>query len=140
MSNFQWLDCMSVGVVEFDTDHKHAIHMISRISAMLEQGRTRDAYNLATALLEDAQDHVEREERFLRAIGFPGVDTVIPAQKASLSNIERLADRILREPRRCQELAVEMINAFVAYLLRADINYKSYVDAAGLRDTPLPRA
>jgi len=125
---------MSVGVTEFDDDHKQVIVMLGEIKDAIGRGDRRLAHEYSQTLLKLAGDHVEREEAFLTRIGFPGTRTVIAAQKASLAKIVALADKILADPDHAAEAAAAMGRAFVDYLLRADINFKSYVDAAGLRD------
>ena len=133
-SNLRWLGSMSVGVTEFDDDHKRVIVMLREITDAIGRGDRHLAHETSLTLLKLAGDHVEREEAFLSRIRFPGTRTVITAQKASLANIVALADKILADPDHATEAAAAMGRAFIEYLLRADINFKSYVDAAGLRD------
>ena len=132
--HLHWLDVMSVGRAEFDHDHQQIIEALSHIRGALERGDGGAAYDLAAGLLKLAGDHVDREEAFLRRIRFPAVDVVVSAQRASLSNIADLVARIPAEPTRAAKMVTQMEMAFVNYLLRADINFKSYVDVAGLRD------
>jgi hemerythrin len=114
---FQLRNSKSVGVAEFDNDHQAMLRLLEKIAVALKEGSQERAGALTDELLALARDHTAREEAFLRRIGFPGVEAVIAAQQDSLLRIAAMQD------------------ALVAYLLRADINYKSFVEAAGLSDT-----
>jgi hypothetical protein len=57
---------------------------------------------------------------------------VIAAQQDSLSRIAALKDAT---PGEGPDLIASMEDALVEYLLGADINYKSFVEAAGRSDT-----
>jgi hypothetical protein len=57
---------------------------------------------------------------------------VIAAQQDSLSRIAALKDAT---PGEGPDLIASMEDALVAYLLRADLSYKSFVEATGCSDT-----
>ena len=128
-----WRNSMSVGVAEFDRDHQGML-LLQEIAAVLAAGDQAHARSLTANLLALAEDHTAREVAFLRRIGFPEVEVVIAAQQDSLSRIAALKDAT---PGEKPDLIASMEEALVAYLLRADINYKSFVEAAGRSDTPL---
>jgi len=134
MGGLRWLDSMSVGRSEFDNDHQAVIAALAAIRTAIEAGEVGEAHQLVIRLMTLADDHILREEAFLRRIGFPGIEPVIKAQKDSLSKIAALADLIQAEPGKAATVIFSLEQAFVSYLLRADINFKSYVEAAGLRD------
>jgi hypothetical protein len=56
---------------------------------------------------------------------------VIAAQKELLSHVAGLKTA---EPEDASAIISTMEEAFVAYLLRGDVNYKSFVEFAGLSD------
>lgn len=134
MNDIRWLDSMSVGVHEFDDDHQQVIGLLHDIALAAQGGDPKRAHALALHLSALAAEHIRREDVFLQRIGFPGVDHVTAAQHENLGKIAALADDLLARPREAADIAMRMSQAFVAYLLRADINYKSYVEAQGLCD------
>ena len=124
---------MSVGVAEFDGDHQRMLLLLlQEIAAVLAAGDQAHARALTANLLALAEDHTAREEAFLRRIGFPGVEMVVAAQQDSLSRIAALKDAT---PGEGPDLIASMEDALVAYLLRADLSYKSFVEATGCSDT-----
>jgi hemerythrin len=128
----KWQESMSVGVVEFDRDHQHMLGLAQETVAALAEGDQRLARELMNSLLVFAADHTARETAFLRRIGYPGVDHIASVQRDALSRIATLNQAA---PEEAGEQIAALEDTFVAYLLRADINYKSFVEAAGLSDT-----
>lgn len=128
----RWVDSMSVGVAEFDRDHQHKLLLMEQIAAAVAEGGQERAYALVDSLLAFAKDHTTREEAFLRRIGFPALEELLAAQQQALSPIARLKDAA---PEEQPKMVATIEDALVAYLLRADINYKSFVEAAGFSDT-----
>jgi hemerythrin len=123
---------MSVGFAKFDRDHQHMLLLADEIWTALSEGGQEHARALVDRLLALAGEHIAGEEAFLRRIGFPGVEAILAVQRDSLSRIAALKDAMAGD---AQTLLAEMRDAFVTYLLRADINYKSFVEDAGESDT-----
>lgn len=134
MNDIRWLDSMSVGIAQFDDDHRRVINLLGAIVAAAERGENGHAVELAEQLIAVATDHVRREDTFLRQAEFPGADGVIGVQKANLANLSALAATLRDNPSKACDVASAMSREFVAYLLRADINYKSFVEHMGLAD------
>jgi hemerythrin-like metal-binding protein len=130
--DLQWRESMSVGVAEFDRDHQHLLGLAQKLVAALTEGAQGRARELINSLLVVAADHTIREQAFLRGIGYPEVDHVAAVQREALSRIAMLNEAA---PEETSKQIDAMGGAFIAYLLRADINYKSFVEAAGLSDT-----
>jgi len=132
MGDFRWLESMSVGVDEFDSDHKRCIALLDEIRTALGEGRLSEARETSQALLHLVEDHVCREEAFLQRLGYPNTETVINAQKDSMARIKAVSEMIVERPQDAGVFVTTMQNAVIAYLLRADINFKSFVQAVGL--------
>lgn len=130
MSTFSWLDSMSVGVEEFDADHRNFVETLGKIGAALDAGRTAEARLLCETLLNQTRNHCAREEVFLRKIRFPTIDHVLAVQAQSIANLRTLADSIANTPGQAAATIRGMQVVLVEYLLHADINYKSFVEAA----------
>jgi hemerythrin-like metal-binding protein len=128
----RWQESMSVGVAEFDRDHQRMLDLAQKTIAVLAEGARGRARKLIDSLLIFTADHTAREEAFLRRISYPRVEDVAAVQRDAVSRIAALKEAAPEDARK-QIAAIE--DAFVAYLLRADINYKSFVEAAGLSDT-----
>lgn len=134
MNEFRWLDSMSVGIAEFDDDHRRIVALLGRIAEGLERGDQTTAIGLAAELTDLVSDHIRREGAFLRRIKFPDADNVVAVQHENMARLCALADGMRTQSGDGGQIAMDMTKAFVAYLLRADINYKSFVEHMGLTD------
>lgn len=130
----EWGPEMSVGRVEFDDAHKNMIVLLTRIHEALVERRIDDALTLAERLSSEAATHTGREETFLRDSGYPDVDMVVDAQRASLARIAELGKLLAADPVTADEAVLEMRLNFIDYLLQADINFKSFLLSEGLTD------
>jgi hemerythrin-like metal-binding protein len=129
-----WLDSMSVGILEFDADHREFIDLVNAIAVKQEERDLKGVQELGRRLKTLAVNHQRREEDFLTQIGYPNKDQLIAAQSGSLERIARLIDAMSTDPKDADLRVQDMQNALVEYLLCADINFKSFIEAAGLSD------
>jgi hemerythrin len=127
----RWMDSMSVGVTEFDNDHKQMLRLMKEIAADLRRGKEEPARDRIIDLQALTQGHIVRERAFLQRVGFPQLEAAIAAQEELLAHIAILKV-VARKDARAMISAME--DAFVTYLLRGDLNYKSFVEFAGLSD------
>lgn len=134
MNEIRWLDSMSVGVAEFNDDHRRIIALLGEIAIAVDRGEHDAAVGLAEQVVAVAADHIQREDAFLRQVEFPGADDVIGVQRRNLENLAALTVQLRDNPAGASVIAQNMAREFVAYLLRADINYKSFIEHTGLSD------
>lgn len=129
-----WVDALSVGVEEFDQAHREQLNGISEIEDVLGQGDRAGATRLLRNLIGHLTTHQAEELALLERVSYPALDDIRAMQASTLSRLNNLTQRIetgggLQEARR---IAMELRMAFVDYLLKGDINFKSYLDMAGL--------
>lgn len=136
MAELQWLESMSVGIAEFDDAHKGFIAALHEIAAALEAGRPDEAERLGLAFFAVAQEHANRELGFLARHGYPGIDLVRKTQLTTQTRILSLLTAIQADPAAALAMIGDMQQMVVAYLLRGDINFKSFVQ--DLRDQGRP--
>ncbi|ARJ64667.1 hypothetical protein WV31_02765 [Magnetospirillum sp. ME-1] len=134
MSTDFWVDALSVGVDEFDRAHREQLNTIGEIEAALGQGDRKGACALLDRLLRHLVGHQAEEMDLLVRTDYPGIDHIRQVQAANVARLERLKETVeagasLPDARR---VATEMRMAFVDYLLKGDINFKSHLDMAGL--------
>lgn len=130
----EWHKAMSVGVAEFDADHQRVISLLTDIHESLRCRERGRAAELAAELMKVAAAHAAREEEFLRASGYPGVDEVVKAQREGMDRVAELARMLENDAAAADDAILEMRLAFIDYLLQADINYRAHVRDAGLSD------
>lgn len=132
---FHWLNIMSVGVAEFDNDHKQFIAILTELETVLGAGDGERAKALGDDLMILCRDHCAREKAFLEKINYPDAANVLAAQQNSLTQVQELVEKIPCCADNALTLAKKIQAAMIDYLLKGDINFKSYVEAFGFSDT-----
>jgi hemerythrin len=88
MAFLEWRSEFSVGVVEFDMQHRQLISIINRLHDAMMQGAPPQALRpILRELVNYTKHHFDREEIALRTSGYPGY-------AAHRIEHERLADRV----------------------------------------------
>lgn len=133
MSTDLWVDALSVGIDEFDRAHREQLNTIGEIEAALGRGDRPEAAALLELLLQRLTLHQAEEMDMLVRTSYPGIDHIRDVQSANLARLGRLKEQVengghLPDARR---IATEMRMAFVDYLLKGDINFKSHLDMVG---------
>lgn len=128
MGKYRWLDAMSVGIDEFDTDHgKFFATLYALDDALMNEDRDK-ALTLSDDLLALMQDHMQREIDYLRQCNYPGLDKILEAQTQSSAAVEKLHYLVRHDPQGAMHAIFDMQSSLMNYLLDGDTNYKSFVE------------
>ena len=72
---FRWDDAFSVGVDEFDGDHRHLLELGNAVYDAVTEGQEHEAVTrLLAGFEEESSRHFAREEELMRATGYPLLD------------------------------------------------------------------
>lgn len=74
MSPIQWSPALAVGVDEIDAQHQELFRRAERFVSALRSGDSAEVSPLLRYLGEYVVEHFTAEERFMREIGFPGLE------------------------------------------------------------------
>jgi hemerythrin len=108
---------------------------LTELEIVLGAKRMERAKELGDALMALCHDHCAREKAFLERICYPNAEDILAAQQDSLARVQELIDQMSSPSDKAVELARDMQKALIEYLLKGDINFKSYVEAFGYSDT-----
>jgi len=134
---------MTVGVPELDDGHKEFFRHMSAIIAALHDQSFAEAERICRSMFAMAAHHSEAEEALLRRLDYPCLQNVIDVQVELAERLKRLLTLIIRRSPEAHGFAAGTLEALVAYLLRGDINFKSFIqemrDAGRLTEPPSAR-
>ncbi|MGB8275634.1 MAG: bacteriohemerythrin [Alphaproteobacteria bacterium] len=130
---FEWSEGMSVGVPLLDSDHKTLIRIINRLHESLQAHAGND---VLSAIFDDLMAYIEyhfaREEKVMKACGFPGYETHSEEHADFTFRIHNARERYLGGSN--PELTVELLDYLKRWLsyhiLIQDMAYKPYATAA----------
>jgi hemerythrin len=67
-----WSDKLSVGVKQFDEEHKQLVRLINQLHDAMKTGQGKQVIsNILQGLISYTQNHFATEERLMRAHGYP---------------------------------------------------------------------
>lgn len=128
MSRFEWNNEMSVGVPSLDTDHRCLIRIINLLDGIGPIDTIRTVDTVLDTLLLYGRFHFAREEKVMKACGFPGRRVHALEHRRFTSFIDRLreGDRAAtsRTPRRLYDYLSDWLRH---HILIQDMAFKPYV-------------
>lgn len=76
MSLMEWTERMSVGVAQFDNEHKKLVDLINQLFDAVQAGRGREALGkVLDDLIDYTKTHFANEEHFLKKFGYPDLES-----------------------------------------------------------------
>jgi len=84
MANITWLQSFETGIADIDGEHRGLVDIIGAIQDALAKDDLAAALALFEKFIEAAAQHFRREETYLKAIGFPRVESHASAHKELL--------------------------------------------------------
>jgi hemerythrin len=97
MAPIQWTPALAVGVPEIDAQHQELFRRSERLIAALRGGDRSEVARVVRYLSDYVQLHFQAEERFMREIGFPGLDGHRAVHDAFREDFARLAQDFERK-------------------------------------------
>jgi hemerythrin len=128
MAGARWLGGMSVGVEAFDHSHQECFVYFDRIGSALDAGEAETADRLCGELMRMATEHAADELAFLHRHGYPSMAGVLEAQAGLKQRVDQLQRAIRQDAATAGSMLEELKVALFDYLLRGDINFKSFVE------------
>lgn len=126
-----WSEAFSVGIPEIDSDHRILFDLAGQI---VEAANGEEAAvvtgGVLLALSDYADYHFEREERVMRAVGYPGeADHTIGHEKLR-ATVNQMAARYQADPNAvaASELAAFLLNWLTNHILDEDMQYRPYAE------------
>ena len=136
MSLMEWTERMSVGVAQFDDEHKKLIVLINDLFDAVQAGRGRQALgSILDDLVSYTKTHFAHEEHHLKKTGFPGFD-------AHKREHDALTKQVIDIQRKYQTGATAMLsmevmsflkNWLVNHIQGTDTLYTAHLNEKGVK-------
>ncbi|RDH81492.1 MAG: hypothetical protein DIZ80_15545 [endosymbiont of Galathealinum brachiosum] len=133
MNDLSWHDFFEIGVQFIDDDHKRLLSIMLNTRKAIEEGDNKKCVQLLTSLLKEANDHFEREEKYLLEVKYPELEEHKKYHRELLVQVETTK-------RICEGIETEhdlskcfdgMARFLIDDILKGDINFKSYLQYEG---------
>lgn len=111
-----WRDQLSVGSPEIDDDHKQLLEFVNQLHDAVTAAESEKVVGrILLQLIEYTRDHFAREEKLMRAAGYPDVERHAKIHQALTSKVLKFAQRYLRTP--TEQVKRELIDFLAAWLV-----------------------
>lgn len=136
MALMEWSDRLSVGITQFDNEHKRLVGMVNDLFDAVQAGKGKDALGrILDGLITYTKTHFANEERYMTQHGYPD----LPAHKAEH---DALAKQVLDVQAKYRAgasavLSMEVMTFLKGWLVKhiqgTDKKYGPFLNAKGIK-------
>lgn len=131
MEKIIWKDEYSVGVDQFDRQHKHLLEITNKLAV---QPNTLPDVNLVSQTLNEmydcAEEHFSDEEKLMQQYAYPEIESQKKQHAYFLKTITELAAYSIDEKQECVDEIAEFLNIWwIIHFLKWDMKYKEFFKA-----------
>ena len=134
MDLFQWNDDYSVGVAEFDGDHRRLLQLANAAVNKVVRGNEPEA---ASEVLDDliayAEGHFAREEEAMQRSEYPRLSEHRDEHHRLLNEVRLLKSRFIADDMNPAQVAKLMVDWVVLHIQHMDRQYREHLNAHGYR-------
>jgi hemerythrin-like metal-binding protein len=127
--NLEWDDGMSVGIPEIDEDHKRFISLIDELNlAITERMRAAEINRRLLHVIEDANQHFEREEKFFRERQYPNAEGHARSHNNVRNTLKKIQDSFMPYGLEAEWLdaALMIKQILINHIVNEDMQYANY--------------
>ena len=131
MDLFKWDESYSVGVAEFDADHRRLLQLANGV---VERVVRKDDDSLSDVLDElalYAERHFDREEDLMQRTGYPRLAEHRLEHRRLLMEVRLLKSRFIADDMDPAKVAKLMVDWVVLHIQRMDQAYREHLNARG---------
>lgn len=130
----EWLPKYSVGESALDEDHKIIIDLINRVDYVFS---VEVSDNLMDSVMDElvayTKHHFEREEQYMRTIGYPGLKEHQKSHQALENELDELYERFHGgETNIAAAISEFLSNWLKKHILKIDMAYHAFAKQKGL--------
>ena len=134
MEHVVWDENFSVGVREFDEEHRRLLDLLFMLQDTIQGNKDKDSLQLVLqGLIDYAVQHCTHEEHVLRAHGYPDLET----HRAEHSHLLHMLSEFREDLREDDSNLAERVHEFLRRWLRShvrntDRRYKEFLNERGI--------
>ena len=123
-----WIDDYSVGVKEFDDDHKKLIDLINKLHEAMSQGKGKDILqSIFQELLDYTVKHFGKEEKLMAQYQYPGINGHISGHRDLTKQAMELQDKFKNGTVLISIEVLRFLKDWLnGHILNTDMQYKSF--------------
>ena len=135
MEEITWTDALSVGIIEFDEQHKQLVAMLNKLirDPRLEAGSETVSEVLA-AMTKYAREHFKSEEELMTKFGYPDYEKHRARHHSFLHQVVEFCLKTNMGDEQIPEQLLEFLKNWLAtHILEEDMDYKDFFISQGVK-------
>ena len=133
MDLFRWDESYSVGVAEFDADHRRLLQMANAVVEQVVRKGGDTVSDVLDQLALYAEQHFQREENLMQRSAYTGLEEHRQEHRRLLMEVRLLKSRFIADDMDPAEVAKLMVDWVVIHIQRMDQAYGAHLNAHGFR-------
>ena len=130
----QWDEHYSVGVQQFDSDHRRLLQLAhTMVAGSLRDPLPVNAGEVLEDLIDCAEEHFAHEEHLLRVTGYPHLDEHRHEHRRLLEEIRHFQERMSAGEVRATDVAKFVTDWVLLHIQEEDMQYTSHLNGLGYR-------
>lgn len=136
MEPIVWEESFSVGVRDLDDEHQQIIRMVNKLIEAQDAGvRSEAVSDVLTEMTRFANEHFEREERYMMEYGYPGLAAHREVHRNFRKKTVSLCmDAIAWKSAVPAEILEFLVEWWTGHILKEDMRYKKFFQERGLAE------
>jgi len=129
MPFIQWKERYNINYKEIDQQHRALLDILNELIALVERGaEAAEVAAIFSQLCGYALTHFTREERYMRAVGYPGLDRQLAEHQGFIQKLLGLNQTYdPADPELLRETRSFLQKWYLDHILRSDMDYVPYM-------------
>jgi hemerythrin-like metal-binding protein len=132
MDEIKWDDSLSVGVQEFDEQHKKLIELVNEANRIKDSDKEKLG-NVLNELIEFTRVHFSTEEKYFEKYNYPDKESHMEEHANLIVKVLKFKDRLDKEEEIVEEFLEFLADWLKNHLMTCDKNYVEFFRSVGLK-------
>ena len=135
MAFINWSDDLSVGVTQFDDDHKELMNIANRLHDSISVGAQQSALaQILKELVNYTVIHFDREEKMMQQHGYPQYEKQKTEHEALLTQVKDYSDQVASGKSSISLSLMGFLKEWlVKHIMTSDRDYKEFFNGKGIQ-------
>jgi len=134
MALIQWAPILSVGVTQFDNEHKKLVDMVNNLYDAMKLGKASGAIGtILDELIKYTANHFGAEERLLQQHGYPGLAKHKAEHAALVKQVQEIQKGFKEGKALPQNLLQFLRDWLMKHIVGEDKLYSAFLNSKGVK-------
>lgn len=130
--NYALPDAFRISFANIDEEHDHIVEIVNRLGDICERGTPSEFEDEFKEFLVSLDRHFANEEKYMRDLGYPGLDWHVTHHAESADKARRIFQRCMRDGSIDDAVVRTLFSEIVHDVARADLKFREFLEGKDL--------